>query len=179
MDVWIYKSTILDSRAIDGGGWWASRPGRFTPGERAPGIHWIGDCVGPRAGLDAVEKIKISFQLGFEPRPSDEPLYRLQVFMAQYIIKHWGLYFYKDKTKRNSVRVNCIYKCTCRFINPNSRVSNILCRIWGSHTGGCLLGSTPCSPLKSRRFGGTAFRLVPYSVYSIVEMEPMFLRNVG
>jgi hypothetical protein len=29
-------------------------PGHFTARERASGIHWIGDWVGPRAGLDAV-----------------------------------------------------------------------------------------------------------------------------
>jgi hypothetical protein len=28
--------------AIVGGEWSTSRPGRFTPGERAPGAHWIG-----------------------------------------------------------------------------------------------------------------------------------------
>jgi hypothetical protein len=28
--------------ALDGGEWSASRPGRFIPGERSPGIHWIG-----------------------------------------------------------------------------------------------------------------------------------------
>jgi hypothetical protein len=33
-----------------GGEWLASRPCRFTPGKRAPGTHWIGDWVGPRAG---------------------------------------------------------------------------------------------------------------------------------
>jgi hypothetical protein len=27
--------------------------------ERAPSTHWIGGCVGPRAGLDAVMKKKI------------------------------------------------------------------------------------------------------------------------
>jgi len=32
----------------------ASRPGHFTPRERAPGTHWIGGWVGPSAGLDAV-----------------------------------------------------------------------------------------------------------------------------
>jgi hypothetical protein len=32
---------------------------RFTPGERAPGTHWIGGWVGPRAGLDDVEKRKL------------------------------------------------------------------------------------------------------------------------
>jgi len=28
--------------ALEGGEWSASRPGRFTPMERAPGTHWIG-----------------------------------------------------------------------------------------------------------------------------------------
>jgi hypothetical protein len=30
----------------------------LDPGERAPGILWIGDWVGPRAGVDDVEKRK-------------------------------------------------------------------------------------------------------------------------
>jgi hypothetical protein len=34
-----------------------SRPDRFT--SRAPGTHWIGEWVGPRAVLDAVVKRKI------------------------------------------------------------------------------------------------------------------------
>jgi hypothetical protein len=33
-------------------------PGALPPGERAPGSHWIGGWIGPRAGLDAVEKRK-------------------------------------------------------------------------------------------------------------------------
>jgi hypothetical protein len=36
-----------------------TRPGRFTPREWAPGTHWIGSLVGPRAVLDAVVKRKI------------------------------------------------------------------------------------------------------------------------
>jgi hypothetical protein len=39
-----------------GGDWSASRPRRFTPGERAPSTHWIGGWVGPRAGLEDKEK---------------------------------------------------------------------------------------------------------------------------
>jgi hypothetical protein len=31
----------------------------FTPGERTPGTHWIGDWVGPGAGLDAGARRKI------------------------------------------------------------------------------------------------------------------------
>jgi hypothetical protein len=42
--------------ALAGGEWSASRPGRFTPGERAPGTHWIGGWVDPSAGLDDVKR---------------------------------------------------------------------------------------------------------------------------
>jgi hypothetical protein len=44
----VYK--FLQESALDGGEWSSSRPGHFTPG-----THWIGDCVGLRGGLDAVE----------------------------------------------------------------------------------------------------------------------------
>jgi hypothetical protein len=53
--------------ALDGGEWSASCPGRFIPGEIAPGTHWI-DWVGPRASLDAVEKVLLL--LGIKPQPS-------------------------------------------------------------------------------------------------------------
>jgi hypothetical protein len=42
-----------------GGEWSASRTGRFTPREGAPGTHWTGGWMGPRAVLDAVVKRKI------------------------------------------------------------------------------------------------------------------------
>jgi hypothetical protein len=42
--------------ALDGSEWSVQRSGRFTSGERAHGIHWIGGWVGLRTGLDAVEK---------------------------------------------------------------------------------------------------------------------------
>jgi hypothetical protein len=44
---------------LDGGEWSTSRPGRFTPGKRNPGIRCIGGWVGPKASLEAVEKRKI------------------------------------------------------------------------------------------------------------------------
>jgi hypothetical protein len=31
--------------ALVGGEWSTSRPGRFTPGERAPGTHWRGGTI--------------------------------------------------------------------------------------------------------------------------------------
>jgi hypothetical protein len=51
------------------GDWSASLPGRFTPTEKASGTHWIGGWVGPRAGLDAVEKSLLPFP-GIEPQLS-------------------------------------------------------------------------------------------------------------
>jgi hypothetical protein len=63
--------------------WSASRPDRFTPGERAPGTHWIGGWVDSRAGLDDLEKKKFLTLPGFELRPLGRPalsqsLYRLR-----------------------------------------------------------------------------------------------------
>jgi FtsP/CotA-like multicopper oxidase with cupredoxin domain len=53
----VYFYAFLNS-ALDGGEWSASHPGRSTPKERAPGIHWIGGWMEPKAGLDTVVKKK-------------------------------------------------------------------------------------------------------------------------
>jgi len=45
--------------ALDEGEWSTSCPSCFNPRERAPGTHWIGGWVGPRAILDMVVKRKI------------------------------------------------------------------------------------------------------------------------
>jgi hypothetical protein len=55
MGEWIYIHLFFSS-SLDGGEWSASRPGRFTSGERTPGIHWIGEWVDSRTGLDDVEE---------------------------------------------------------------------------------------------------------------------------
>jgi hypothetical protein len=39
------------TEALDWGEWSASRPGRFTSGERVLGTHLIGGWVDPRTGL--------------------------------------------------------------------------------------------------------------------------------
>jgi hypothetical protein len=65
--------------ALDGGEWSASNPGRFTPGERAPGTYCIEGWVGSGAGLDIVKKRKIFCPAGnLSPgRPARSPsLYR-------------------------------------------------------------------------------------------------------
>jgi hypothetical protein len=60
MGQWRYSARHSLTSALDEGEWSASRPGRFTPRERAPGTHWIGGWVGPGAVLDAVVKRNIS-----------------------------------------------------------------------------------------------------------------------
>jgi hypothetical protein len=52
-----------------GGEWSASGPGRFTLGEKAAGTHWIGGWMGPRTGLDDVEKRKFLPPPGLELQP--------------------------------------------------------------------------------------------------------------
>jgi len=52
------RKTLRSLIPLDGGEWVASRTGRFTPGLRDPGTHWIGGSVGPGAGLDVVAKRK-------------------------------------------------------------------------------------------------------------------------
>jgi len=57
--------------ALEGGEWSVSRPGRFTPGKKAPGTHWLAGWVGPRNVLDAVTKRKKYLTLpGIESRSS-------------------------------------------------------------------------------------------------------------
>jgi hypothetical protein len=51
-----YSSIILYPSLLLGGEWSVSRPGRFTLGERAPGIRWTEGLVSFRADLDAKEK---------------------------------------------------------------------------------------------------------------------------
>jgi hypothetical protein len=53
VDIWV--QIFLTSAAI-GNEWQLSRPGRFTPGERARGASWIGGWVSPRIYLDDMEK---------------------------------------------------------------------------------------------------------------------------
>jgi hypothetical protein len=53
---------LMDS---GGRGWSASRPGRFTVAEIAPGTHWIGGWLGHGEGVGAVKRRKILPLPGF------------------------------------------------------------------------------------------------------------------
>jgi hypothetical protein len=80
VDVYIH---VFLTSALDGGEWSASRLGRFIPGERAPGIHWIGDWVGSITSLDDVKRRKFLPLPGLELRSLNriarsQSLYRLR-----------------------------------------------------------------------------------------------------
>jgi hypothetical protein len=74
---------IFFTSALFGGECSASRPGRLTPEESDPCTHWIGGWVGPRTGLEDVEKRKFFTLQGLELQPlsltaRSQSLYRLR-----------------------------------------------------------------------------------------------------
>jgi hypothetical protein len=78
----VYTHIFFTSELV-GGERSASRPGRFTPGERASGTHWIGGWVDPRVGLNDVEKGKFMNLPEHERQPlgrkaRSQSLYRLR-----------------------------------------------------------------------------------------------------
>jgi hypothetical protein len=79
--------TYLTS-VLDGGEWSASRPGRFTPRERAPGLHWIGGLVGPRAGLETVSKREIPNPSGNRTQIIRSPKTKLNVDLTEHKADH-------------------------------------------------------------------------------------------
>jgi hypothetical protein len=64
--------------------WSASRPGRFIPGERATGTHWIGGWMDPTAGLDDVERRKFLPPSGLKLRPLSRPARSQSVYRLRY-----------------------------------------------------------------------------------------------
>jgi hypothetical protein len=73
-----------------GGEWSASYPGRFIPGERAPGTHWIEGWVDPRAGLDDLEKRKFLTLPELEVRPLGRPARSQSLYRLRYPEKQVG-----------------------------------------------------------------------------------------
>jgi hypothetical protein len=81
VDVYIH---IFLTSAVAGGEWSASRSCGFTAGERTPGTHWLGGWVGPRAGLDDVEKRKFFTLPGLELPPLGRPVRSQSPYRLRY-----------------------------------------------------------------------------------------------
>jgi hypothetical protein len=119
--------------ALVGGEWSASRLGRFTLGGKSPpGTNWKGCWVGPRTGLDDVEKRRILPLPGLELRP----LCRLARSVSLYRLSYRGSCYM------------CCYPCsnipTVIFPCPeeNQRQSSSFCIAIGYGLDGP--GSIPC-----------------------------------
>jgi hypothetical protein len=84
----VYTHVFL-TFVLVGGEWSASRPGRFTPGERAPVPHSIGGWVGPRAGLGDVEKRKFLTLPGLELRPLSRSAHSQSLYRLRYLGSHF------------------------------------------------------------------------------------------
>jgi hypothetical protein len=66
VDIYIH---IFINIGLTAGEWSTSHPSSFTTREKAPGTHWIGGWVGPRAGLDDMDKRKFLTLPRLELRP--------------------------------------------------------------------------------------------------------------
>jgi hypothetical protein len=75
----VYVHVFLASSLVEGE-WSASRPVRFTPGERAPCTHWIGGWVDPTAGLDDMKKRKFLTLPGLELRALGRPAHSQSLY---------------------------------------------------------------------------------------------------
>jgi hypothetical protein len=82
-EVDVYIHTCFTSTLV-GSEFSASRPCHFTPVERAPGTHWLGGCMGPRAGLDNVKKRKFLTLLKLEMRPLGRPARNQSLYQLSY-----------------------------------------------------------------------------------------------
>jgi hypothetical protein len=102
VDLYIH---IFLTSALVGGEWLASRPCRFTPLERAPGTHWIGDWVGFRVDMDDVEKRKICTLPGLELRPLCRPV-RSQSLYRLHLVFHSFIHSRRRHLALNSVVLN-------------------------------------------------------------------------
>jgi hypothetical protein len=127
VDVYIH---VFLTSALVGGEWLASRPGRFTPGERAPGIHWLGGWVDPQSLLDDVERRKILPLPGQELRPRSQSLYRLLT---------------KGKHLVSIITRLCISRLVNQgLISRTSRNLSLLCSVQtgsGAHPTSCAVGT--------------------------------------
>jgi hypothetical protein len=96
----VWGSGCIDPHFLDLGTncseWSASRPGRFTPGERAPDTHW----VDPRSGLDNVEKKKFLTLPELEFRPLGRPAPRQSLYRLRWPGSSWILVSFKILTAR-------------------------------------------------------------------------------
>jgi hypothetical protein len=124
--------------ALDEVEWSALLPGRFTPGEKAPGTNCIGDWVGPRDDLDVMEKTKI-------PTPAGNRSPAVQLVACRYT--DWviptlmiDLGFNYKKVSYNESVIDTMFTWTLNInvdIQTTSRKAPVLARRSVKHSFSC------------------------------------------
>jgi hypothetical protein len=89
----------------------------YSPGERAPRIHWLGGWVGPTAGLEDMEKWTFFTLPGLELRPLGRPARSQSLYRLSYRGCHGIM----------SSSVNCFL----RHISLAGEMGWTLCMDWG------------------------------------------------
>jgi hypothetical protein len=89
MGAWIYRSIFLTTTLV-GEEWSVSRPGHYTPRERALGTHWIGGWLDPKTGLNDIEKFKFLTLPVLEHRPLSRPACRQSLCLAMLAITDYA-----------------------------------------------------------------------------------------
>jgi hypothetical protein len=91
----VWGSGCIDPGFLDLGTWWrwvvSFTPQPLYPREKAPSTHWIGGWVGPRAGLDNVEKTKFLTLPGLELRPLGHPARSQSLYWLRYPSSYYSL----------------------------------------------------------------------------------------
>jgi hypothetical protein len=126
VDVWAHVSL---TSALVGGEWSASRPGRFTPGKRALGTHWIGR-VGPRAGLDDMEKWKFLPPPRLELRPLGRPACNQSLYRLSYPGS-----FFRDWEFISIDWLTHVIRNNMELAAARVRAQVTLCGIYGGQSG--------------------------------------------
>jgi hypothetical protein len=116
VDVYVFLTSALAGSELS-----ASRPYRFTPGERASGTHWRGGWVDRRAGPDILEKRKVLTLPGLEllllGRPARiQSLYRLR--SPSPVLKSLYLFVCSDLSTAKCTGVICRFCRTNKSIQP-------------------------------------------------------------
>jgi hypothetical protein len=120
VDIYIH---IFLSSTLVGGESSASRPCRFTPGETAPGTHWMGT----RASLEHMEKRKFLTLPELEVRPLGRPvvipteLYRFPTMSSTGKAQVWPDPIFKSgQASRHVVPSVCPYRISLSCVWDNT-----------------------------------------------------------
>jgi hypothetical protein len=112
---------VFLTSALVGGEGSASRPGRFTPGERVPRVLWKEVWVGPKGGLGDTDKRKFLNEPGLELQPLGDTL---NISPPKMRIQAKNNIFC-DITPFNPLEVNRRFGRTCRLHLQRRRITQV------------------------------------------------------